>query len=218
MKIFPFIQIFVIFGTLKQSLAVNWYHWFELFSPSFASPHFSQDFWPVKDEPSARSLKINLSTYGWCFRDNIQTLSCCFHGDMTAPKIPSKRTPGGNILIDLYGSSLTHSSLRNFNDPFENLLIRLLLVIPVTLGCVTGNQRTQQRTHPVPPTFPHIALTLRIWRHHLTHMLARQNGMRVVMTVDANSHLALSGCGRTAEEAKSAAGPRGEPWDDAERV
>lgn len=52
-----------------------------------------------------------------------------------------------------------------------------------------------------------ILLTLRIWRHHLTHMLARQNRTRVVMTVDVNSHLALSGCGRTTEGAKSAVGP-----------
>lgn len=61
-------------------------------------------------------------------------------------------------------------------------------------------------------TFPPSLLTLYIWRHHLTHMLARQNRARAVMTADANSHLALSGCGRTAEEAKSDVGPWGEPF------
>lgn len=55
-------------------------------------------------------------------------------------------------------------------------------------------------------------LSLYIWRHHLTHMLARQNGTRVVMTVDVNSHLALSGCGWTTEEAKSAVGSWREPF------
>lgn len=41
----------------------------------------------------------------------------------------------------------------------------------------------------------------------------RKNRTRVVMNVDVNSHLALSGCGRTTEEAKSAVGPLGEPGE-----
>lgn len=38
-------------------------------------------------------------------------------------------------------------------------------------------------------------------------MLARQNGTRVIMTVHVNSHVSLSGCGWTSEDAERAVGP-----------
>lgn len=41
-------------------------------------------------------------------------------------------------------------------------------------------------------------------------MLARQSGIRVIMTVHVNSHVSLRGCGWTGEDAERAGGPREE--------
>lgn len=54
--------------------------------------------------------------------------------------------------------------------------------------------------------------------HHVTHMLARQNSTRLVMNPHVNSHLSLSGCGRTAGKAEPCKDHSLRPaWDDAER-